>query len=205
MKFGSSPAGLVGVTLNPKSVLRWAYSFHKLSTMIKDLKEINEGSSIAGKHKEEYSGRMKSDLEDRMKIRKKLSGCINPLTETGGDFSTGIVNIASGKVTSNSRTNVYDLKRIGKEQLNDFRASLPGGFHEPLQTKVITAAKLVKKVKSSDDTRETKDVGAIFNRLLLISNVSAVPIDMKEVLKYELTPMPLSMFNMDGSPHICKS
>ena len=43
MKFGSSPAGLVGVTLNPKSVLRWAYSFHKLSTMIKDLKEINEG------------------------------------------------------------------------------------------------------------------------------------------------------------------
>ena len=148
---------------------------------------------------------MKSDLEDRMKIRKKLSGCINPLTETGGDFSTGIVNIASGKVTSNSQTNVYDLKRIGKEQLNDFRASLPGGFHEPLQTKVITAAKLVKKVKSSDGKRETKDVGAIFNRLLLISNVSAVPIDMKEVLKYELTPMPLSMFNMDGSPRICKS
>ena len=42
---------------------------------------------------------MKSDLEDRMKIRKKLSGCINPLTETGGEFFTGIVNIASGTVT----------------------------------------------------------------------------------------------------------
>lgn len=146
---------------------------------MKDLKEINEDSSSTVKHKEEYEGRIKSDLEDRMKIRKKLSGCINPLTETGGEFSAGILNIASGKVTSDSQTNVNDLKRIGKEQLDDFRGSLPGGSYEPIQIKVITAAKKVKKVKSSDGKQETKDVGAIFNRLLLISNVSDVPINKK--------------------------
>ena len=28
---------------------------------------------------------------------------------------------------------------------------------------------------------------------------------MKQVLKYELTPMPLSMFKIEGSPRICKS
>ena len=39
----------------------------------------------------------------------------------------------------------------------------------------------------------------------VMSSVSDTPIDMKEVLKYELTPMPLSMFKTDGSPRICKA
>ena len=173
--------------------------------MAKELKEITDTSNREGKHKEEYKGRMKSDLEDRMKIRKKLSGCINPLTETGDEFSDGIVNIATGKVTASSQTNVHNLKQIGDLQLKVFRASLPCGFHQPISSGVTTAAKKVKKLKSSDGNRETKDIGAIFNRLLLMSSVSDTPIDMKEVLKYELTPMPLSMFKTNGSPRICKA
>ena len=39
----------------------------------------------------------------------------------------------------------------------------------------------------------------------VMSSVSDTPIDMKEVLKYELTPMPLSMFKTNGSPRICKA
>ena len=54
LKFSSSPGGLVGVTLKPKSVIRWAYSFHKISTMTKELKEITDTSNREGKHKEEY-------------------------------------------------------------------------------------------------------------------------------------------------------
>ena len=54
-------------------------------------------------------------------------------------------------------------------------------------------------------TRETKDIGDIFNRLLLMSSVSDTPIDIKEVLKYELNPMPLSMSKTNGSPRICKA
>ena len=63
----------------------------------------------------------------------------------------------------------------------------------------------MKKLTSADGNRETKDIGAICNRLLLMSSVSDTPIDMKEVLKYELTPMPLSMFKTNGSPRICKA
>ena len=37
----------------------------------------------------------------------------------------------------------------------------------------------------------------IFNRLLLIGNVKNVPIDMQETLKYELIPIPLSMFTVN--------
>ena len=71
--------------------------------------------------------------------------------------------------------------------LKVFRASLPCGFYQPISSGVTTAAKKVKKLKSADGNRETKDIGAIFNRLLLMSSVSDTPIDMQEVLKYELT------------------
>ena len=64
MKFGSSPGGLVGLTLKPKSVVRWAYSFHKLSAMIKNFKDIYERTSDTGKHKEEGNGRIKAFMND---------------------------------------------------------------------------------------------------------------------------------------------
>ena len=60
-------------------------------------------------------------------------------------------------------------------------------------------------MKSSDGKRETKDVGAIFNRVLMVSQVSTAPLDMKDVLQYELTPMPLSMFHINGNPRIIKN
>ena len=53
MKFGSFPGGLVGITLKPNSVTRWAYSFHKLSQMIKDIKKLHDTSTSKGNHKEE--------------------------------------------------------------------------------------------------------------------------------------------------------
>ena len=73
--------------------------------MTRELKDIGNTSSNTGKHKEEYDGRMKADLEDRLKLRKKLAGCIKPFTETGSDFSTGIFNITNGNVTPASKTN----------------------------------------------------------------------------------------------------
>ena len=39
----------------------------------------------------------------------------------------------------------------------------------------------------------------------MTSQLSTVPIDMKHVLKYELTPMPLSMFHINGNPRIIKN
>jgi len=99
MKFGSSPGGLVGITLKPNSVTRWAYSFHKLSQMIKDIKELHDTSTSKGKIKEEEKGRIMTDLSDLTKIRQKLSVCIDPINETDGEFTKTIVNIATGKVT----------------------------------------------------------------------------------------------------------
>ena len=43
----------------------------------------------------------------------------------------------------------------------------------------------------------------MFSRLFMISQTTSTPIDMKDILRYELTPMPL--FRSAGSPIFCKS
>lgn len=116
-----------------------------------------------------------------------------------------IVNIASGKVTPEAHTNIYDCLQISNAQYAEFEASLPQGFHDPILKKVILAGTKTKRIKSADGKREAQDMGAIFNRLLLFNQVSDVKIDMKTVLGFELTPLPLSMFEPDGKIRLCKN
>ena len=56
MKFYSSPGGLDCVTLKPKSVIRWAYSFHKISTMAKELKEVTDTRTEKGSTRRSIKG-----------------------------------------------------------------------------------------------------------------------------------------------------
>ena len=69
---------------------------------------------------------MKADLEDSLKLRKKLSGCIDPFTETDDYFLTG-------KITPASKTNIYDCVDIVMKQQIEFKTSLPAGFHNKIE------------------------------------------------------------------------
>ncbi len=37
-----------------------------------------------------------------------MARCIDPFSETDGEFATGIVNIATGNVVPGSKTNIYE-------------------------------------------------------------------------------------------------
>ena len=80
MKYGKGPGGLIGVTLQHRSVKKWAYSLHVTTQILKDLAEMRERKSIREitAHKEQ-PGRMKSDATDREKLRAKIEHCIDPL------------------------------------------------------------------------------------------------------------------------------
>ena len=81
-------------------------------------------------HKEEYAGRIKSDAADRTKLRKKLDACIDPLSTA--NHPKELVNIASGRINSDSTVNVAVAVDIGASQLNSFINKLPSGFYESL-------------------------------------------------------------------------
>ena len=81
MRYGKGPGGLIGVTLKPKAVKKWANSLHICTQVLKDLDEMRERDIAKEKsvHKEEMPSRIKADEVDREKIRRILRSCINPL------------------------------------------------------------------------------------------------------------------------------
>ena len=112
VRYGKGPGGIVGVTLQPNVVKKWANSFHITTQILKDLEDMREKAQSKSQefHKEEAKGR-RSDEHDQACIRKVLEKCINPFQR---DFK-GLVDIYSGYV-ANKEVNVHKSDKIGQEQ-----------------------------------------------------------------------------------------
>ncbi|XP_064094761.1 uncharacterized protein LOC135207056 [Macrobrachium nipponense] len=81
MRFGHSPGGIIGITLKPSTLKRWALSLHVCSHIVQDVSEMgNENHQVpVTVHKEEMPARKKTDAADREKLRETLITCIDPL------------------------------------------------------------------------------------------------------------------------------
>ena len=107
MNYGKGPGGLVGVTLQPKTMKIWALSLHTCSTILKDLDSLTAPSNRGQeKHKEEMPSRIRSDEIDRSKIRKAFENSIDPLNTTDIPLDS-LINIYSGDIAS-KKVNVHD-------------------------------------------------------------------------------------------------
>ena len=147
------PSGMIGVTTNDRSVSIWANSHHLCGELLTELDDqrINHRASSDTKHKEEGEGRIKSDYEDRSKIKTALDKCIHPL-EVKSHASNILVNIYTGEESDKS-TNVYKAAELGEEQMQQFQKEVPDGFRNTLTTKVVlmTLAKDKKKKKKDKE------------------------------------------------------
>ena len=81
MRCGHRLGKLVGITLSPRALKRWALSLHTCSRLLKDLDDLRDvhKDEFVTTHKEESDARIVSDAVDRNKLRDKLDTCINPL------------------------------------------------------------------------------------------------------------------------------
>ena len=75
MRYGKGPCGLIGVTLKPKAVQKWANSLHIGTHVLTDLDEMRDRDFLKEKtvHKEETHAEV-----DREKIRRMLKSCVRP-------------------------------------------------------------------------------------------------------------------------------
>ncbi|KAG0712796.1 hypothetical protein GWK47_017680 [Chionoecetes opilio] len=121
MRYGHEAGGLVGLTLQPSAVSRWALSLHVCSQLRVDLPALKDGQTNGSTttHKEETNSRMKSDATDREKLKTTLSNFIDPLDTSS--HPEGIVNIATGLV-SPSNVNIDRALQIGRQQMNKFES-----------------------------------------------------------------------------------
>ena len=71
---------------------------------------------------------------------------------------------------------------------------LPGGFHNPVQSNVVTMNVMKKSVKVGVQTIYSME--KFYGRLLIISNKRSLPL--QYVFGFELAPLPSSLFDEFG-------
>ena len=203
MRFGHSPGGIIGITLQPSTLKRWALGLHICSQLKKDVMGLSTSqkhTKAVTVHKEEGPSRIKTDNEDRQKIREKLAMCIDPL-EPGTHPTGTMINIVTGKL-SDASANVDDAVNLVGDLMRSFRNGWPESFNK----------KLTKPTISMAISREKVDVGgeAVYDTTLIFSRLSCLQtvrkIEMKEVvMNHELAGVPTSLFDDNGDMQIPSS
>ena len=99
-----------------------------------------------------------------------------------------VLSTYSGYV-ANKKVNVHNSIKIGQEQQSKFQATLPNGFHSPIMNKVVTTKSSKKSVKAGEV--EFFNTEVIYSRVMCLLRIERI--ELEEVLKYELAPVPLSL------------
>ena len=146
MRYGHEVGGLVGLTLQPSAVSRWALSLHVCSLLRYDLKSMKEGqgSKTVTTHKEESMSRIEYDGVDRNNLRTTLSTFIDPLDPTG--HPERLINIATGLI-SPPDVNVDKSLELGENQMKKFEDGWSTSFYASPNKTVIAVPDSKKSIK----------------------------------------------------------
>ena len=101
-----------------------------------------------------------------------------------------MTNIVNGRVAP-EKVNVDDALQIGQKMSAEFLSGLPKGFYKPIKKRVITMESAKKSVKVGSGN--AYDAEKIYARLLIISQKREI--DLPGLFKYELAPVPSSLFD----------
>jgi len=194
MKQGKGLGGMVGLTLSPEKVARWNLSLHVVSNVSRCIEDILTECSDRTedlRHKEEHSSRISLDSVDRTKMLAALDECcIHPLD----DSVSSLMNIYTGKIAEDD-VNVADAVKLGKSLHQGFMSVYPEGFHSPIKKVVKTMAGKTRSL-SQNSKSVPIDPERLYSRLLVIS--CNRKFSLSKVLEYELAPVPLKLFTLDG-------
>ena len=196
--------GMKGLTLNKGAVNRWLLNHHQWAAIAK------ECQNMAGKGKTE---RGRKDLDETRiqkdesirNIASTVESMVNPFEYSGDD----LINICSGNVApANVKADLEGAYDKGVNAVKDFEESrlksVPEKLFQPIKSnKLKTFATVLKtsKRKVQSETVLLRANNEMFNRLLIIGKSREV--DLKNLLSYSLTPVPLSLGTSNGT--ICKT
>ena len=201
MRYGHGPGVIVGITLQPSTLKRWALGLHICAQLKKDIMSLADDNIqiTITTHKEEGSSRIRTDTTDREKIRNKLVTCIDPL-HPASHPQDNLINIVTGRI-SPGLVNVDNSVQLGEQLMKSYEQGWPQSFHKTLKKPTVTMSVSRKQVHVGDVG--TFDTSLIYSRVMCLQKVR--DIDMKDVLGYELAAVPPSMFDEAGEMRITKS
>ena len=200
MRYGHGPGGVIGITLKPSTLKRWALSLHICSQLVQDITEMREThrQTKVTEHKEEMPSRIRSDGVDREKLKDRLNTCIDPLQPDS--HPPGLINVVTGRLCPDN-VNVDDSVNIGTKQMNEYELHWPESFNKPLTKQVVLMSVSRKQIKIGQVS--VYDTSLIYSRVKRLQQVR--DINLKDILLYELAAVPPSMFEDSGDMRIIKT
>ena len=199
-----SSGGVIGISQSPSALERWFLTIHERASITSALKAmygLQDGEQAS--HKEEAPRRVKRDEEDI----KKMMGCFSSslMSDPFTHDSDALLNIATGVVLPEDvAQNVVCSTEKGRQQMNVFVErrinSNTVNFWEPIpniKVKTFSSANKKIRVKSNNKLVTVNADRDLFGRLLIVPNTPQICL--KDVLSFELSPVPYSLANADGS------
>lgn len=200
-----SKGGIIGFSLNAAANSRWFLTRHmkaEISSNLKKMAGINKATSV---HIDINENRMNKDESDVRKITTFIlnSGILNmfKIEELPNELANVLSGVVAGPEIS---TPLLSMQGIGEKAMNNFVKdrldTTNGKFFDPVKKlNLPTFASLRKKVKAK--SKDAKSVIAgdrdLFHRLVVIGEKRKV--SLKNLLSYELTAVPLSIANPNGT------
>ena len=196
--------GIIGISTSVGSVQRWVLTSHTIAAITSDFKSSLGLDILQSTPK---------DLQEKRKIfdENYVKSCYETISLWNNPFqkSESIASLSSG-INANKKVE-NDLLRAeheGKMRLKEFAASRIEcndiGFHDPIKKlKLFTFESLMQTsvVKVKGIEVAIRSDRKTFARMLIIRGER--DISLQKVLEYELSSLPLSIANPDGS--LCKS
>ena len=197
-----TPGGIIGFSQNKAATHRWLLTAHHRASVTQCCREMagvtrEEDSS----HKEASLPRIRKDEMCVNQIVLFLQDQINPFAP-----SDCLTSLSSGEIASEETTwDLLHAEEMGQNALAEFVEKRLNaqevGFYDPLRKmKLATYQKRSGKTPKSGE-KSTKAELLFFTRLLVVAQGRNMNI--KEVFKYELSHVPLSLASSDGS--LCKT
>ena len=206
-----SKGGLVGITQQDGTVDRWFLTSHERAAITRSLKDMCgvENDKI-GTHKETSVTRIERDEKDVQRLVSCFTTGLanNPFVNEDEDNAEGtpLSNILTGVVLPNEIADrLVNASQIGTTSMHEFiNTRLDTNkvcFWDSLKKLKIDTFKVTTRKISLKGTRgKVVTLNAdreLFGRLLVVAKTRSI--NLKEILSYELSCVPVSLVHPDGT------
>ncbi|EFX79054.1 hypothetical protein DAPPUDRAFT_245429 [Daphnia pulex] len=197
---GRFSAGIASSTNSLAARQRWAMVRYLQTSVVSYLLDKVGMSTKDDASRESHPSRIKKDKKDFDSVVEFMENCINPFSSEAQD----LVNISRGKVASEETTRfLLNVMSNGEKMRDEFIQNFcndPESFERPIRRQRLqtfaSEGVRIKKTRTDGKVQELTMERDLFGRILVIALEEKV--DIRNVLEYPLTPVPLCFSHLDG-------
>lgn len=204
---GGSGAGITGISSNYEAYQRWVRTTHERSKYVEatlNMADMLTDTDSSTRHRDLRPAEIQKSEQEVCETQEAIKGFINPFTI---DEKDNLYCISSGaRVPDVNENDILMAETRGKGAKEDFikdRLEANDKFFEPVKRVNLKTmehmGKTVKIKSSKNKVVEYRQQGNIAIQLLVKSQKPQNQIDMADLMKYPLTPVPCSIGSADGS------